>query len=122
MLVRLPRPKTKLTTARIRPTMNRIQAMLAERPAIPVIPRTPAIKATIKNINAICSMLKPPGSGGYGCASVSRGFDLAADLLDAFADLCGAVAPDAEHRKRRDTEQRQVRRRIDGFHDSHPLI
>ena len=30
--------------------MNRIQAMLAERPAIPVIPRTPAIKATIKKV------------------------------------------------------------------------
>jgi hypothetical protein len=49
-------PKTKLTTARISPTTNKIHAICEDRPAIPVSPNTPAINATTKNINAMYSM------------------------------------------------------------------
>jgi hypothetical protein len=49
-------PNTKLTTARIKPTTNKIHAICDDRPAIPVSPNTPAINATTKNINAMYSM------------------------------------------------------------------
>jgi hypothetical protein len=40
------------TTIRARKTKNRICAMLAEAPAIPVKPRTPAMIATTRNTSA----------------------------------------------------------------------
>jgi hypothetical protein len=46
------RPRTKNTTATMRPTTNRIQAMFAEVPAIPLKPSTAATRAMIKNTAA----------------------------------------------------------------------
>jgi hypothetical protein len=40
------------TTAKINPTTNRIHAILAAVPAIPVKPRTPAMSAIIRNVTA----------------------------------------------------------------------
>jgi hypothetical protein len=40
------------TTAKISPTTNRIHAILAAVPAIPVKPRTPAMSAIIRNVTA----------------------------------------------------------------------
>jgi hypothetical protein len=54
--IRPRRPNTKLTTASIKPTTNRIHAIFADNPATPVSPNTPATNATIKNINAMYNM------------------------------------------------------------------
>lgn len=55
------RPKMKKTTAKINPTTNRIQAMFAAVPAIPVNPKTPATNAIMRNAmahpNMICLLL-----------------------------------------------------------------
>jgi hypothetical protein len=46
------RPTRKKTTAIINPTTNKIHAMFAAVPAIPVKPKTPAINAIIRNVIA----------------------------------------------------------------------
>ena len=48
----VPRPRTKNTTARIKPITNKIQAIFAATPASPVKPRTPAISATTRKTSA----------------------------------------------------------------------
>jgi hypothetical protein len=46
------RPRTKNTSAKIKLTTNKIQAMFAEIPAMPEKPSTPATRATIRKISA----------------------------------------------------------------------
>src|SRR5437660_1560316 len=50
------RPKAKETTARIRNTTNRIQAISEDTAATPKRPSAPATKATIRKSKAICNM------------------------------------------------------------------
>ena len=53
------RPSKKKTNATIRPTTNKIHAILAAAPATPVKPKTPAISATTRNTSAQDNMLTP---------------------------------------------------------------
>jgi len=53
------RPIRNNTKATINPITNRIHAMFAAAPATPLNPRTPAIKATTKNISAQVNMSTP---------------------------------------------------------------
>jgi hypothetical protein len=67
------RPNTKNTTARISPTMKRIQAMFADTPAIPPNPSSAATSAIIRNTAAQYNM-SPPCSvepkRAIGCSAI----------------------------------------------------
>lgn len=50
---------TANTTANIKPTTNKIQAICVAVPAIPVKPKTAAIRPTIKNVIAQLNIIIP---------------------------------------------------------------